>query len=336
MKKLSNMTIDPNAPLIDTILDKDLQKKLVMLKTDPVYFARAFFKHPKHSNKPFEPYDYQIKILRAASKKSRVLVNSSRQIGKTELATILAAWFAFTHENVLVLIASKSLRQSVNLLRRTKTKILVSDLRTDVIQSSQTSITLKNNSQIIAAPDSPDTIRGYAADLVIIDEASHFPDDKIYYEVIKPMVMHTHGKIVIISTPGGRRGFFYDEHEKWYRRSEGDPNSDFDVFDLPAVLNGKPICPDFTMEQINEERRTMPDVIFRQEYMAEFISVKNAFFPPTITRPCVHDYEQLHKGEPEGTYYMGIDWGQARDRTVVVIGSTIKIGNKDANNAYKK
>ena len=78
-------------------------------------------------------------------------------------------------------------------------------------QESLTRMQLSNGSRIISLPGSERTVRGYsAATLIVIDEASRVPDDLV--AAVRPMLATTNGRLVVLSTPSGKRGFF---HETW-------------------------------------------------------------------------------------------------------------------------
>ena len=72
-----------------------------------------------------------------------------------------------------------------------------------VSKSTRTMIELKNGSKIIALPCGPDgaTLRGYTADLVVMDEAAFMPEDMIA-SVIFPMLATTNGTAIMLSTLG--------------------------------------------------------------------------------------------------------------------------------------
>ena len=66
-----------------------------------------------------------------------------------------------------------------------------------------------NGSRIVALPGSERTVRGYAgANLVIIDEASRVDDALI--AAVRPMLATSNGKLVALTTPAGKSGWFYN------------------------------------------------------------------------------------------------------------------------------
>jgi hypothetical protein len=79
------------------------------------------------------------------------------------------------------------------------------------VQESALRIEFQNQSRIVALPGESDaTIRGYSdARLLVIDEAARVPDS--LYTATRPMLAVSGGRLVCLSTPYGRRGWFFEE-----------------------------------------------------------------------------------------------------------------------------
>jgi hypothetical protein len=76
-------------------------------------------------------------------------------------------------------------------------------------EDNKTGLRLSNGSSVVCVPSSADTIRGFSAiDLLIEDEAS-FVDD-VVHEAVRPMIAASKGQFMMLSTPNGQRGHFYD------------------------------------------------------------------------------------------------------------------------------
>jgi hypothetical protein len=123
---------------------------------------------------------------------------------------------------------------------------------------------LVNGSRIVALPGKEQTIRGYAGvDLLVIDEASRVMDE-LYYSV-RPMLAVSGGRLLALSTPFGKRGFFYQE---WT-----DGGSDWHRTKITAHE-----VPRITPAFLEEERRAMGDWWFQQEYLCEFVETDDQVF----------------------------------------------------------
>jgi hypothetical protein len=200
-----------------------------------------------------EPDGWQRDLLRSRS--DRILLNCSRQSGKSTMAAIIALHRALYHPGSLVLCLAPALRQSQELFA--KVIGFYRDLGRPVppVAEQRLGLELANGSRIITLPGTEKTIRGYSGvSLLIVDEASRV-EDALYYS-LRPMLAVSGGSLVMLSTPYGRRGVFFEEWtegEGWLR------------FEVPAQ-----VCPRITQEFLEAERRAMPEWWWAQEYGCEF------------------------------------------------------------------
>jgi hypothetical protein len=144
------------------------------------------------------------------------------------------------------------------------------------------SLELQNDSRIITLPGSERTLRGYSgAALLVVDEAARV-DDELYYSV-RPMLAVSGGALLMLSTPWGRRGVFFNE---W---TEGTGWQRFRV-----TANEVPrISPEF----LAEERRALGQWRYDQEYMCIFGENIDAVFRYDDIRAAITDeFEPLFGG----------------------------------------
>src|SRR5205823_14964600 len=114
---------------------------------------------------------------------------------------------------------------------------------------------LANGSRIVALPGQEGTIRAYSSvRLLVVDEASRVPD-ALYYAV-RPMLAVSRGRLVALSTPFGRRGWF---HEAWHGA---------EAWERVKVTAHE--CPRISPAFLAEERRVLGERWFRQEYLTGF------------------------------------------------------------------
>src|ERR1035437_4701637 len=64
-------------------------------------------------------------------------------------------------------------------------------------------------SRICSLPGDPKTIRGFSAPALILEDEAAFVDDELF-AAIKPMLAVSRGQLILMSTPFGRRGHFFD------------------------------------------------------------------------------------------------------------------------------
>jgi hypothetical protein len=155
-----------------------------------------------------EPDPWQENLLRSSSE--RLLLNCSRQSGKSTMSAVIALHRALYHPGSLVLCLAPALRQSQELFG--KIACFYRDLGRPVAPRGEwkLSLELENASRIITLPGSEKTVRGFSgAALLLVDEASRV-EDGLYY-AIRPMLAVSGGSLIMLSTPYGKRGVFYEE-----------------------------------------------------------------------------------------------------------------------------
>lgn len=208
-----------------------------------------------------EPDDWQAQLLRSQS--DRLLLNCTRQGGKSTTTATLALHTAFYEPGSLILLISKALRQSQELFTKCLEVYRALDRPVPPEAENALSLKLTNGSRIVSLPGSEGTIRGMSGvRLLVIDEASRVPD-ALYMSVL-PMLAVSSGRLMLLSTPFGTRGFFYEE---WKRRSA------WDYYEVPATA-----CPRISPEFLEQMREKMGEWWFNQEFLCQFMDAETAAF----------------------------------------------------------
>jgi hypothetical protein len=221
------------------------------------------------------PDSWQEEFLRSSA--DRVLLNCSRQSGKSTMSAVIALHRALYHPGSLVLCLAPALRQSQELFG--KVSSFYRDLGRPVPPQGERklSLELENGSRIITLPGSEKTIRGFSdAALLLVDEASRV-DDGLYY-AIRPMLAVSGGSLIMLSTPYGKRGVFYEE---WISGHE------WERFEVPASQ-----CPRISEAFLREEEETLPPFIYRQEYECSFEETEDQVFTTDLIDRAVTDEVQ--------------------------------------------
>ena len=220
------------------------------------------------------PDAWQQRVLRT---EARLLLLCSRQSGKSTVTASLALHTALYQAPVLVLLLSPSLRQSQELFRKVLDVYRMIDETIPAEQESALRLELTNGSRIVSLPGKEETVRGFSgAKLLVIDEASRVADS-LYYAV-RPMLAVNGGKLVCMTTPFGKRGFLYQE---W---SEGQG--------WEKILITADQCPHISREFLAEERRTLGEWWYCQEYGCEFIdTITQVFASDLIAQAVNHDLQ---------------------------------------------
>ena len=142
----------------------------------------------------------------------RLLLLCCRQSGKSTTTAILALHRALYYARSLILLLSPSLRQSQELFKKIADFLALLPVRPALTEDNRLSLQLANGSRIVSLPSKEQNIRGYSgASLIIIDEASRVLDD--LYLSIRPMLAVSGGQLIALTTPYGKRGFFFNEWE---------------------------------------------------------------------------------------------------------------------------
>ena len=235
---------------------------LLLATLNPVYFATEFLK--------FTPEPAQQKVLLAAVPCKRLALNCNRQWGKS----ILIAHRLFTHPNSTILIVAPAGRQSGETLRKVEEFLRILDLEFTTDGNNPHSAQLLNGSRVVALPAVDGTARGFSGvSMILFDEASRIRD-RIYF-AFRPMLAVSKGDLILVSTPNGRRGFFYHEMTAtgpaanlWFRHA-GPVGECLARIDLEFL----------------EEEKGKGDSYYRQEWLCEFIE----------TGRYALDEQQIHK-----------------------------------------
>lgn len=220
---------------------------------------------------------WQEQVMRSDS--PRQILCCSRQSGKSSVAACLALWTSLYQENSLILLLSPSLRQSSELFRKVRDSYAAISASVPIKQESALRLELVNGSRIVSLPGKEETIRGFSGvSLLIVDEASRV-QDSLYYS-IRPMLAVSNGKLIVMSTPYGKRGFFFkewSEGENWQRTK------------ITATD-----CPRISESFLAEERQALGDWWYRQEYHCEFVETDDQLFSfETVNRALSDEIEPL-------------------------------------------
>jgi hypothetical protein len=218
------------------------------------------------------PDRWQEEFLRSSA--DRQLLLCTRQAGKSSAAAVLALHEALYNDNALVLLLSPSLRQSQELFRKLTQAYAVVARASPAVLENSLRLELPNGSRIVSLPGKEETVRGFSgATLIVIDEAARVPDE-LYYAV-RPMLAVSSGRLICLSTPFGKRGFFYEEWTKGPR---------WNRFRVTADQ-----CPRISPEFLDEERIALGPHWFAQEYMCEFADTTHQVFGHDLIMAAVDD-----------------------------------------------
>jgi hypothetical protein len=212
-----------------------------------------------------DPDPWQAQVLRSDS--SRLLLNCSRQSGKSTTVATLAVHTALYDAGALVLLVSPTLRQSGELFKKATTAYRALGRPVPAESESALQLALDNGSRIVSLPGKEGTIRGYSGvRLLAIDEAAWVPND--LYTALRPMLAVSQGRLIAMSTPHGTRGWWY---EAWRAAETG--REVWERLEVPAAQ-----CPRIPAAFLEEERSTMGEWWYGQEYECQFLDAQSQAF----------------------------------------------------------
>lgn len=167
--------------------------------------------------------------------------------------------------------------------------------------------------------DGEDPARGRKYAKVVIDEAAMIRKLKDKWQkAIRPTLTDFRGGALFCTTPKGRN----DLHALEQSALELDPAGErvrpnWAVHHFPTSAN-----PYIDAEEIEEARRDLPDLVFRQEYLAEYVDFGGALIKP----------DWLQHGSPDFNYpiIMGVDLAistkTSADYTAIALLTRDKLG----------
>jgi len=191
---------------------------------DESYFLRMYWHiaHPAHGRILFNLRDAQSFALDHWGNNRYSLTLKARQIGWTTLVAAHQFWLAFFKPDQNIIDLSRTERESVLLLRKSKYGFQhmpewMIERGPDSLVEHQQKMAFSNGSQITSMPSASDPARGESASLVVVDEWAFLPNPEEAWASIEP-VADVGGRIIGLSTANGSGNFF---HELWVGSSTG-------------------------------------------------------------------------------------------------------------------
>ena len=234
--------------------------------------------------------EWQKKVL---SQKGNICLRSGRQVGKSTVISIKAAEYAVNNKKKTVLVVAAVERQAYHLFEMTLnylTDNYKSHIKMGKNRPTKSKIQLKNGSVIMCLPTGVSGlgIRGYTIDLLIADEAAFIPEE--VWTAITPMLSVTKGDIILLSTPHGKEGFYYDCFQ----------NEDYSSFHISSEECGR-----IDEKFLKREKERMTKVQYAQEYLGEFVDELMQFFSTDLIRSAMtlSSKQIINKGDR----FLGVD-----------------------------
>lgn len=260
----------------------------------------------------FHPKNFQQKIIDAYNDTSihTLVVTCARQLGKSFTIRYLITTTLLKYKGIqlgYVCPTNKLCSEIFDALKKILPKQLVFH-----VNSSSKEITLLNGSRIqFLSGQALDNYRGLTLQTLFIDECAftrqYFGQQHFFYHILSPFLDEARSKgrskLVLISTPNGAQGFFYEQYLKAINNEPGFAYVKTTLYDDETK----------SAEFIKEKRDSLPDLVFQQEYMCQFL---------TNGVSCFKNFENCKVGEVtlQTAKYAGIDWSSTgSDNTVMTV-----------------
>lgn len=144
---------------------------------------------------------FQLEALTSTAQTIAMVV--ARQAGKSCVLAAKGVMALERGETVICLAPAE--RQTREITRKVQAYLRATELVVE--RGTQTEIEVNSGGRFIAVPASGATIRGYSADLLLVDECAYIPQDEETIVALLPM-LRDDGQVVYASTPAGKNNFF--------------------------------------------------------------------------------------------------------------------------------
>ena len=290
----------------------DMQQAYLL--THPVAYAESL-------ELPFgKLYDWQKDVLNV--RWGDVCINGARQAGKSTIVSVLPCHRAKYIPGSLSIVIAPTLPQAAEDMGKIRAVIQRDEHFPQMLRGNDSELKFDNGSRIVVAP-ATDAARGKSAPcLVILDEASRI-EDFVFSEVVLPMFTKSKRYLFIrISTPNGKKGFFYDDFndpqvKRFEVRSPYDVSSLDNYTLIPAKdekiykqeMAAKGIFGYYSPQHRDFEKQSkflqrMGKLRYQQEFCGEFVEPEDQVFSysdieAVFNSKASPDIEDFGQADPE-------------------------------------
>lgn len=229
------------------------------------------------------------------------VVSAGRRFGKTRLA--VAECLGVAREGGRAWWVSPTYKMS-NVGWR-PIKQIASQVPGAIVRKVEKDVVFPGGGMIgVRSADNPDSLRGEGLDFLVMDEAAYIQREA-WTEALRPSLSDRLGRALFISTPRGRN-WFWEQYQRGITGAD-----DYAAFQYPTSAN-----PYIRKSEIEAARSELPELIFRQEYLAEFIDDSGSVFRRVQEAARV---EELTDPIPGRQYSAGVDVAASVDYTVISV-----------------
>lgn len=270
--------------------------EIVKCKLDPIYWMETYgvVKHQKRGKIRFEMYDFQKEaILKFLNPKTKhMIIVKSRQLGISTVFAALCCWLAIFYEQKDMLVVATKAGTAKGFLVKVKLFYQYTPrwLKPGVLEWNKMNLGLDNGCNLTVSTTTVDAARSESLSLLVIDEAAIIKNSTIeeIWTSAAP-TMSTGGKCVMLSTPNGASGFFYETYKSAEQNEENVAAGriihkqvvNFLTMNLPWQVH-----PERDEAWFEEEKKTLKYDARRigQELCCDFVTSGKKAFDPEVLR----------------------------------------------------
>ena len=220
---------NPNLKRANTTIEFTQEQILEFMacREDPVYFAQNHVKIVTLDKglMPFEPYDFQQKLIENFHGNRFNICKMPRQTGKSTTVISYLLHYLLFNDSVNIGILANKAATARELLGRLQTAYenVPKWMQQGVLAWNRGSLELENGSKILAASTSASAVRGMSFNILFLDEFAFVPNhiaDSFFASVYPTITSGKSTKVIIVSTPHGMNHFYRMWHDAERSKNE--------------------------------------------------------------------------------------------------------------------
>jgi len=278
---------NPNLKKANTAVEftADQISEFIKCKDDPVYFAKNYIQIVSLDRGlvPFEPYEFQEKLIKRFHDNRFNICMMPRQTGKSTTSVAYLLHFVVFNDSVNVGILANKAATARELLGRLQLAYenLPKWMQQGVISWNRGSLELENGSKILAASTSASAVRGMSFNILFLDEFAFVPNhiaDSFFASVYPTITSGQNTKVIIVSTPHGMNHFYRMWHDAEKGKNEYVPT---DVH-WSQVPGRDDVWREQTIANTSEQQ-------FKVEFECEFLGSVNTLINASKLKTLVYE-----------------------------------------------
>ena len=277
---------NPNLKRANTKIEFTQEQILEFMacKNDPVYFAQKHVKIVTLDSglMPFEPYDFQQKLINNFHDNRFNICKMPRQTGKSTTVISYLLHYLLFNDSVNIGILANKAATARELLGRLQTAYenVPKWMQQGVLAWNRGSLELENGSKILAASTSASAVRGMSFNILFLDEFAFVPNhiaDSFFASVYPTITSGQNTKVIIVSTPHGMNHFYRMWHDAERGKNEYVP-TDVHWSEVPGRDE---VWKEQTIANTSDQQ-------FRVEFECEFLGSVDTLIAPSKLRSMVY------------------------------------------------